>query len=98
MREKGWEERGPKACLVLFSGLSTQGVIPMKWINSGLPRFGSVAVWGWNGSSGSGFRFQRFLRGVLFQHSLTERDGSGSGSCKTAPAVPVPCSVAGKTV
>ena len=24
-------------------------------------RFGSVTVWGWNGSSGSGFRFRRFL-------------------------------------
>ena len=27
----------------------------------GGPRFGSVTVWGWNGSSGSGFRFRRFL-------------------------------------
>ena len=24
-------------------------------------RFGSVTVWRWNGSSGSGFRFRRFL-------------------------------------
>ena len=28
---------------------------------TGWPRFGSVTVWGWNGSSGSSFRFRRFL-------------------------------------
>ena len=57
--------------------------------------FGSVAVWGWNGSSGSSFRFRRFLRqkGVsVFQYSLTGKDSSGSGfgSWKTVAAVPVP--------
>ena len=64
-------------------------------------RFGSVPVWGWNGSSGSGFRFRRFLckKGFsVFQYSLTGKDGSGSGfgSWKTVPAVPVPLSVSGK--
>ena len=36
----------------------------------------------------------------MFQYSLTGRDGSGSGfgSWKTVPAVPVPLSVSGKTV
>ena len=66
-------------------------------------RFGSVTVWGWNGSSGSGFRFWRFLckKGFsVFQYSLTGKNGSGSGfgSWKTVPAVPVPLSVSGKTV
>ena len=45
-------------------------------------RFGSVTVWRWNGSSGSGFRFRRFLCKMgfsVFQHSLTGKDGSGSG-------------------
>ena len=62
-------------------------------------RFGSATVWGWNGSSGSGFRFRRFLckKGFffVFQYSLTGKDGSGSGfgSWKTVPAVPVPLSV-----
>ena len=69
-----------------------------------MPRFGSVTVWGWSGSSGSGFRFRRFLckKGFsLFQYSLTGKDGSGSGfgSWKTVPAVErVPLSVSGKTV
>ena len=66
-----------------------------------MPRFGSVTVRGWNGSSGSGFRFRRFLctKGFsLFQYSLTGKDGSGFGSWKTVPAVPVPLSVSGKTV
>ena len=63
-------------------------------------RFGSVTVWGWNGSSGSGFRFRRFLCKKGFsvsQYNLTGKDGSGSGfgSWKT---VPVPLSVSGKTV
>ena len=31
-------------------------------------RFGSVAVWGWNGSSGSGFRFRQFRRSFKGQH------------------------------
>ena len=64
-------------------------------------RFGSVAVWAWNGSSGSGFRFRRFLckKGFsVFQYSLTRKDGSGFGSWKTVPAVLVPLSVSGKTV
>ena len=66
-------------------------------------RFGSVTVSGWNGSSGSGFRFRRFLckKGFsVFQYILTGKDGSGSGfgSWKTVPAVPVPLSVSGKTV
>ena len=65
---------------------------------TGRPRFGSVAVWEWKGSSGSGFRFWRFLckRGLsVLQYSLAGRDGSGSGfsSWKTVPAVPVPLSV-----
>ena len=58
-------------------------------------------VWRWNGSSGSGFRFRRFLckKGFsVFQYSLTGKDGSGFGSWKTVPAVPVPLSVSGKTV
>ena len=66
-------------------------------------RFGSVTVWGWNGSSGSGFRFRRFLEGggfCVFQYRLAERTVpvSGFGSWKTVPAVPVPSSVPGKTV
>ena len=66
-------------------------------------RFGSVTVRAWNGSSGSGFRFRRFLckKGFsLFQYTLTGKDGSGSGfgSWKTVPAVPVPLSVSGQTV
>ena len=48
--------------------------------------FGSVMVWGWNGSSGSGFRFRLFLRKKgfsvfqysLFQFGLTGKDGFGS--------------------
>ena len=60
---------------------------------------------------GSGVeRFERFRFSVpaaplqqrlsLFQYSLTGKDGSGSGcgSRKTVPAVPVPLSVSGKTV
>ena len=50
-------------------------------------RFGSATVWGWNGSSGSGFRFRRFLWGggfCVFQYSFTGR------------TVPVPVSVPGK--
>ena len=36
----------------------------------------------------------------MFQYSLTGKDSSGSGfgSWKTVPAVPVPLSVSGKTV
>ena len=59
---------------------------------------------------GSGVqRFERFRFSVpavplpkrffsLFQYSLTGKDGSGFGSWKTVPAVPVPLSVSGKTV
>ena len=70
---------------------------------AGRPRFGSVTVWGWNGSSGSGFRFRRFLckKGFsVFQYCLTGKDGSGPGfgSWKMVPAVPVLLSVSGKTV
>ena len=56
-------------------------------------------------------RFERFRFSVpavplqkkvfpVFQYSLTGKDGSGSGfgSWKTVPAVPVPLSVSGKTV
>ena len=73
------------------------------FLDTGRPRFGSVTVWGWKGSSGSGFQFWRFpcQRGFsVFQCSLTGRDGSSSGfgSWKTVPAVPVPLSVSGKTV
>ena len=50
-------------------------------------RFGSVTVWGWNGSSGSGFRFRRFLckKGFLC-FSRVQQGGT----------VPVPVSVPGK--
>ena len=56
---------------------------------------------GWNGSSGSGFRFWRFLckKGFsVFQYSLAGKDGSGSGfgSLKTVPAVPVLLPVSAK--
>ena len=73
--------------LLLFSGSESFRFLPFK---TGRPRFGSVTVWGWKGSSGSGFRFWRFLckRGLsVFQYSLTGRgfgswkngsDGSGS--------------------
>ena len=72
-----------------FSGWF-QGVFPYA-LSSGRPRFGSVT--GWNASSGSGFRFRRFLckKGFsVFQYNLTGKDGSGFGSWKT---VPVPLSV-----
>ena len=72
-------------------------------LQGGPVRFGSVAVWGWNGSNGSGFRFRRFLckKGFsVFRYSIAGKDGSGSGfgSWNTVPAVPVPLSVSGKTV
>ena len=56
-------------------------------------RFGSVTVRGWNGSSGSDFRFRRFhcKKGFsVFQYLLTGKFGSGFGSWKTVLAVPVP--------
>ena len=62
-------------------------------------RFGSVTVWGWKGLIGSGFRFRRFLykKGLsVFQYIFQGKDGSGFGSWKTVPAVPL--SVSGKTV
>ena len=62
-------------------------------------RFDAVTVWGWNGSSSSGFRFWLFLwgRGLFVVHySLTEKDGSSCGSWKLVPAVPAPPSVPGK--
>ena len=62
-------------------------------------RFGSVTVWVWNGSGGSGFRIGRFLWGrgfSVFQCLKRERYGSSSGPAvpalvpgKTVPAVPV---------
>ena len=68
----------------------------------GWPRFGSVRLRFGGGTvrSGSGFRFRRFLiRGgfCVFQYILKGKDGSGSGfgSWKTVPAVPVPRSVPG---
>ena len=70
---------------------------------TGRPRFGSVRsrfgdgtvpavlVFGSDGSSAK--------KGVsVFQYSLKGKDGSGFGSWKTVPAVPVPLSVSGKTV
>ena len=58
---------------------------------------------GWKSSIGSGFRFRRFLYKkvfLCFSTFLKGKDGSGSGfgSRKTVPAVPVPLSVSGKTV
>ena len=65
-------------------------------------RFGSVTVWGWNDSSGSGFgsagSFGR--RGFWWnQHSSTETDcsGSGFGSWNTETVL-VPLSASRKTV
>ena len=71
-----------------------------EWRKAGRPRFGY----------GLGMaRFKRFRFSVLavplqkgfsvFQRSLAGKDGSGSGfgSWKTVPAVPVPLSVSGKT-
>ena len=65
---------------------SVSGVFPefFRWPRFG---FGSVTVWGWNGSSGSAFRFRRFLYGggfSVFQYNFTEM------------TVPVPVSVPGK--
>ena len=61
---------------------------------SGRPRFGSATVWGWNGSSCSGFRFRRYLckKGFLcfrtvhrkgrfrFRFRFLEDSSGGSGS------------------
>ena len=59
-------------------------------------RFGLVVFYAWDGSSGSGFQFRRFLAGkgflLYYNTDSTDRNGSGSGfgSCKTVPTVPVP--------
>ena len=75
------------------------GVIHFAIVREAPVRFGSVTVWRWNGSR---FRFSvpavPLQKGFFFQYSLTEKDGSGFGSWKTVPAVPVPLSVSGKTV
>ena len=68
-----------------------------------LVRFGSVTVWGWKGSIGSGFSVPAvpLQKGFsVFQYIFKGKDGSGSGfgSWKTVPAVPVPLPVSGKTV
>ena len=62
-------------------------------------RFGSVTVWGWKGSIGSGGSSTKRVFSV-FQYIFKGKDGSGSGfgTWKTVPAVPVPLSVSGKTV
>ena len=48
----------PKHKVFFGGGLRVPKILMLK---SRWPRFGSVTVWGWNGSSGSGFRFRRFL-------------------------------------
>ena len=54
---------------------------------TGWPRFGSVTVWGWNGSSGSCSRFRRFLcKRVFLCFSTVSQERT----------VPVPVSVRGK--
>ena len=66
-------------------------------------RFGSVTDWGWNGSSGvpvfgSGGSFKEGVLCVSVQFNREDASGSGFGSWKTVPAVPIPRSVPGKTV
>ena len=66
-------------------------------------QFGSVAVWGWNGSSGSGFRFRRFLcKKVFFFCVSVQFNRKGQFRFRfrleTVPALPVPLSVSGRTV
>ena len=64
-------------------------------------RFGSVMVWGWNGSSISGVRFQRFLWGkgfAVFQYRLTMTVPVLVSVPGIVPVVLVPLSVSGKTV
>ena len=75
--------------------------LSQKIQNTEWPRFGSFTVWGWKGSTGSGFRFRRFLyqKGFsVFQYIFKGKDSSGSGSWKTVAAVPVPLAVSGQTV
>ena len=72
-------------------------------MNTGRPRFGSVAVRGWNGSSGSGFRFRRFLckKGFSVFQYICNRKGRFRFRFRfleNVPAVPVPLLVSGKTV
>ena len=57
----------PNSCLKARKGRlgwRTAPAVPVLQLfqeKPGRPRFGSVTVRGWNGSSGSGFRFRRFL-------------------------------------
>ena len=46
--------------LLLFPNMQAYTEV-FRW-----PRFGSVTVWVWNGSGGSGFQFGRFLRERVF--------------------------------
>ena len=69
-------------------------------------QFGSATVWGWKFRTvqavpvfgSGGFSAKSFF--PVLQYSLTGKDGSGSGfgSWKTVPAVPVRLSVSEKTV
>ena len=91
------------ACFWYSCGILSAGVQFKEKFRVAPVRFGSVMVWGWKGSIGSGFRFRRFLykKGFsLFLYIFKGKDGSGSGfgSWKTVPAVPVPLSLSGKTV
>ena len=65
---------------------------------TGWPRFGSVTVWGWNGSTVPVVPLKRGLLCVSAQFHREDGSGSGFGSWKTVPAVPVPRSVPAKTV
>ena len=75
---------------------------------SGRTRFGSVRLRFGGGTvravpvlgSGGSSAKKVFFFFSVFQYSLTGKDGSGSGfgSWKTVPVVPVPLSVSGKTV
>ena len=74
---------------------------------TGRPRFGSVRLRFGDGtvqavpvfgSGGSSAKKGVFFVFPVFQYSLTGKDGSGFGSWKTVPAVPVPLSVSRKTV
>ena len=75
-------------------------------LKTGWPRFGSVRLRFGDGTvSSSGFRFRRFLEGggfvcvcVCVSVQFSREGGSGFGSWKTVPAVPVPRSVPGKTL
>ena len=56
----GREENRPKT-LFLVGNATTIKFAESADFRVAPVRFGSVTVWGWNGSSGSGFRFRRFL-------------------------------------